>query len=126
MWCVRYSSVTAGTPSCVLAFLVCFRMPCRQAWKRKKDVWLRSAPLSHVATVLRISHSVHGPHSALILLHMHPVNSQVCTTGVPHSKETTDTWCTPSNPWKSLTFTETKNCHMIKNAIYKQQTPVCT
>lgn len=50
---VHERSVTAGT-SCALAFLVCFCMPYRQAWKRKKDFWLHIAPLSHVAIVLGI------------------------------------------------------------------------
>lgn len=100
------------------AFLVYFCIPYRQAWKRKKDFWLHIAPLSHVATVLRMQHSIHGSHPTLIL-HVHPVNSHACTTGVPHFKKTMEAGCSHRSPLKSLTFSEMKNGH----AIFKQQTP---
>lgn len=46
-------SVTAGTPSATVAFLVCFCMPHRQAWRRKRNFWLHLAPLSHVAMAFK-------------------------------------------------------------------------
>lgn len=53
MWWACKKSVRAGTPSATVAFLVCFCMPHRQAWRRKRNFWLHLAPLSHVAMAFK-------------------------------------------------------------------------
>lgn len=70
--------VPAGTQSSVPAVLVCFCMPSRQAWKRKRDGRLHLAPLSHVDRAVSIWLAIRGPPPTLILVYVHPANSLQC------------------------------------------------